>query len=111
MRIVYFIAFRGIAGRHKVIFEQVNRLIDRGHEASFSSDPHYITQCEDSYRLPLNFLSHPEERDGIDRGAQNKVLKDHTYTKRMEDLIEVIRNSLTVYSNGERNGGLSFTRI
>lgn len=32
MRILYLIAFEGIAGGHKVIFEQVNRLIDRGHE-------------------------------------------------------------------------------
>ncbi len=37
------------------------------------------------------FLSHPEERLNIAQNARNRILKDHTYEKRMQEMIAFIQ--------------------
>jgi spore maturation protein CgeB len=40
------------------------------------------------------YLAHPKERETIARCGQEKVLREHTYKRRIEKLISVIRDKI-----------------
>ena len=51
-----------------------------------------------SYRTPEEcvemiqyYLEHDEEREAIARAGQQRTLKDHTYSKRVQELVDIIR--------------------
>src|SRR4030095_3962573 len=51
-----------------------------------------------SYRTPAEFvemiqyyLGHKEEREAIARAGQQRTLKDHTYSNRVQELVDIIR--------------------
>jgi len=59
-------------------------LFSPGEEIATFNDPH---ELEDKIRY---FLAHPEEREQFVTRARERVLREHTYTKRVETLLETI---------------------
>jgi spore maturation protein CgeB len=54
-----------------------------------------------SYRTPEEcaemiqyYLEHDEEREAIARAGQQRTLRDHTYDKRMQELVDIVQNYL-----------------
>jgi spore maturation protein CgeB len=41
-----------------------------------------------------HYLAHPEEADAIARAGQARTLNDHTYEKRMEELVPILKRHL-----------------
>jgi spore maturation protein CgeB len=62
----------------------------------FEPDAEVVTYCdadELAGRIEY-FLDHDEERRAIARAGQERTLRDHTYAKRMEELLILLGESL-----------------
>ena len=66
---------------------QMERLFDPGSEVAVYADPGEIPE------LVRHYLRHPGERAGIARAARKRVLAEHTYVKRMGQLLDVMRRT------------------
>lgn len=54
-----------------------------------------------SYRTPQEcaemiqyYLEHDDEREAIARAGQQRTLRDHTYYKRMQEFVDIVRKQL-----------------
>jgi len=66
---------------------QMERLFDPGSEVAVYADPGEIPE------LVRHYLDHPDQRAGIARAARKRVLAEHTYVKRMGQLLDVMRRT------------------
>jgi spore maturation protein CgeB len=49
---------------------------------------------EECFELTQYYLSHPDEAEKIARTGQQRTLRDHTYAKRIEELVEIVKKIL-----------------
>jgi spore maturation protein CgeB len=49
---------------------------------------------EECLEMIRYYLGHDEEREAIARAGQQRTLRDHTYYKRMQELVDIVRKYL-----------------
>ncbi len=67
--------------------QQMEELFEPGTEIAFYNDPEEIPGLVDKY------LNDAEARKGIAEAGRKRVLADHTYDKRLETLVEIMRRT------------------
>ena len=50
--------------------------------------------AEECVEMIQYFLEHDKEREGIARAGQQRTLRDHTYYKRMQELVNIVQKYL-----------------
>lgn len=65
--------------------EQMENLFEPGREIIFYRDPGEIPD------LVSHYLAAPREREKISRAARKRILRDHTYTRRLQTLTAAMR--------------------
>jgi spore maturation protein CgeB len=66
---------------------QMELLFDPGSEVAVYADPDEVPE------LTRHYLDHPGERLRIAQAARKRVLNEHTYVKRMGQLLEIMRRT------------------
>ena len=68
--------------------EQMERLFEPGREVVFYGDPEEIPELVEHY------LNHPEERRQVAEAGRARVLAEHTYVRRMSQLLDIMRRAV-----------------
>ncbi|WP_243358691.1 CgeB family protein [Fundidesulfovibrio terrae] len=71
---------------------QMERLFEPGREVAVYGDPAEIPE------LVRHYLAHPEERARIAAAARQRVLAEHTYVRRMGQLLDVVGDTFGLFS-------------
>lgn len=61
--------------------------------------------------LTKYYLDHPDEAEQIAKAGQERTLKDHTYTKRMQQTAEILSRHLRYQHESERLGSIDISNI